>query len=836
VSLTGLVIALSQLALVAWLPGAVLIRLPVADRDTRAALDAEERLFWAVIISLALSVSIVLALALVHRYSFQRLLVADLIVALAAAAAARFRLRLGASARRVGLTAALPLLLVFLGLWRFFPPAEYIIGGKDPGTYINEGIQIAQRGTFVFRDPVVAAVPPFARDLFFPSYERPDYYSLRFMGFRINDPGSGAVVGQFPHLYPASIAIGYGLDGLTGARRTVGLWAVLGVLALYFAGARLVGRPAAFAAAALLTLHVVQVWFARYPNAEVVMQALLFAALLAHARAHVDGDRFFAPVAGMLLGLLLFLRFDAVLGIAGVLAALALLVLAGGAKPRLSFFVALAITTGLAALYLLGPMRAYADLPIVFFSNLSLWQYVLLGLGACLALAALMIGARLRALGRQLRTWIPILLSVALIAAAAYALYMRVPIDRVLAERDAHALRTFTNYYLTMPALLAALIGFALVARRMFWRAPELFITVALFSFFFFYKIRIASDHFWLTRRFLPVILPGALLFAASAALAGTRGGWGPARLVRSAIGVAFVSLLAVHYARAAKPVMPHVEYAGIIPKLEAIAGAIKDRDLLIVESRSASDTHVLALPLAYIYARNVLVLNTPRPDKAVFAGFLEWARTRYARVLFMGGGGTDLLSPAWSAKPLASERFVIPEYDAPADAYPRFVRNKEFDYSLYELTVPAPGSRDESYDLDVGVNDDLNVVRFHAKEKSEGRTFRWSRGRSFVSVTNITPASRELVIWMNDGGRPPAVERADVTVALDNQVLATVRVATGFKAYTVAIPPALADRLSQSSEAVVLTIATSVWTPETVLGTPDNRDLGVMLDRVTVR
>jgi hypothetical protein len=33
-----------------------------------------------------------------------------------------------------------------------------------------------------------------------------------------------------------------------------------------------------------------------------------------------------------------------------------------------------------------------------------------------------------------------------------------------------------------------------------------------------------------------------------------------------------------------------------------------------------------------------------------------------------------------------------------------------------------------------------------------------------------------------------------------------------------------------------VLTIATSVWTPETVLGTPDNRDLGVMLDRVTVR
>ena len=70
-----------------------------------------------------------------------------------------------------------------------------------------------------------------------------------------------------------------------------------------------------------------------------------------------------------------------------------------------------------------------------------------------------------------------------------------------------------------------------------------------------------------------------------------------------------------------------------------------------MVESRNASDTHVLALPLAYIYARNVLVLSSPKPDKTAFAGFLDWARTRYDRVLFMGGGGTDLLSPAWGAR-----------------------------------------------------------------------------------------------------------------------------------------------------------------------------------------
>ena len=119
-----------------------------------------------------------------------------------------------------------------------------------------------------------------------------------------------------------------------------------------------------------------------------------------------------------------------------------------------------------------------------------------------------------------------------------------------------------------------------------------------------------------------------------------------------------------MQYARDARPVMPTSSIAGVIPRLETLAATIGDRDLLIVESRDASDTHMLAPPLALIYARNVLLLSSPLPDKAVFAPFLDWARTRYDRVLFIGGGGTDLLSPAWGMRAIASERFQLPEYD----------------------------------------------------------------------------------------------------------------------------------------------------------------------------
>ena len=431
---------------------------------------------------------------------------------------------------------------------------------------------------------------------------------------------------------------------------------------MYFAGARLLGRTAATAAAGLLALHVIQLWWARYPNADMVMQALLFAALLANARAHVDGDRFFAPITAVLLGLLLFLRFEAGLGVAGVLAGLTLGVLVGQ-RPRMAFIVPLAGMTILAVAYLLGPMRAYADLPIVFLSKLPSWQYAVIALAAAGWVTTLTLVPRRPALRQAVIEWTPGLLVAAVLAATVYALVLRQPGGKLTAY-DAFALRTFASFYLTVPGLLAAVIGFALLARRVFWRDPALFSTVLIFSFFLFYKIRIVPEHFWMTRRFLPVILPGMLLCIAGAAFAGLRSTGTRTRALRGLVGAVFIALLAAGYARASRPLLNHVEYAGMIPQLEKLAAVVRDDDLVVVEGRDAGgDVHVLGLPLAYIYARNVLMLTPARPDKATFASFLDWAHTKYKRVLFLGGGGTDLLSHRYGVESLASERFQVPEY-----------------------------------------------------------------------------------------------------------------------------------------------------------------------------
>jgi hypothetical protein len=836
--------------LIAWLPGALVFRLPVAARDRRAALPLEERAFWAIVLSIAWSLAVVLALAFLARYRFERLLLINAAVSALMALAFRSRLSFAGRAAPVTWTALLPLLLVALGTWLFQPPAEYVMGGKDPGVYINEGIQIAQRGAIVIEDSTIAELPAQFRDLFFPSHDMRTYYGTRFMGFFIKNPARGTVIGQFPHLFPASIAIGYGLDGLTGARRTVAFWGLLGLVAVYFVAARLIGPPIAALSVALLAINVVEVWFGRYPNAELVMQALMFAAMLAFARALDGGFRFFGPVAALLVGLQLFLRYDVILAV-GTFAAAATLARFAGKRVGWGFGLLLIASTILGFWYLAKPMASYSEGFIGYTRDRGGLYMLAAGIAGAIACRLMARSARWSA---RVRAVLPATLTIGVVVLWVYGYFLREPGGRTAAF-DAYAMRTFA-WYVTPIGLGAAIVGWALLARRAFWRDPAFFLTVTTYSVFFFYKMRIVPEHFWSTRRFLAFTLPGlmvglgGLVFIA----AGSRtmdamadrvldDDTKPRRrvpvwriAVASAIACAVFVPLAIAYWRAAAPVRPHVEYAGLIPKLESLAGRFGDNDLVLVESRNASDMHVLALPLAYIYARNVLVLNTPRPEKRAFEDFIIWAQSKFANVYFLGGGGTDLLTRHLTAAPVASERFQIPEYASPRDAYPAGVLRKEFDYGLYRIkysSTPVVGP----VTLHIGTLDDLAVVRFHAKEKrDDGLVFRWTMNVSYVVLPSFSPDAREVTIWMSNGGRPSSQPVPDVTVLLDDHVLGTTTPGDAVKAYTFAIPPDVARAAGAQEEPPRLQLRVPTWNPGTALGVNDTRNLGVIVTQLDVR
>ena len=95
------------------------------------------------------------------------------------------------------------------------------------------------------------------------------------------------------------------------------------------------------------------------------MQALVFAALLAFARATEGSRVFFGTVAGALLGLMLFLRYDVVLAMAAFAAAATVMPRDNGVWRRLRGRRSSA--TGLVGLwYLANPMVAYSAYPLGF--------------------------------------------------------------------------------------------------------------------------------------------------------------------------------------------------------------------------------------------------------------------------------------------------------------------------------------------------------------------------------------------------------------------------------------------------------------------------------------
>ena len=842
-------LALASLIAIAYLPGAVIFRLPVANRPRRAALPADERAFWAVILSVTITTLVALALAALGEYTFARLVGIDVALYSVLLLAWSGRLRFAPAAAAPTWTTATPLVLVALGLYLFFPSSEYVMGGKDPGTYMNEGIQIAQRGSLITVDSTLATLPDEFRNLFLSGnpveIEEGLHQGVRFMGFFVTDRSRGEVIGQFPHAFPAWIAIGYGLDGLSGARRVVGAWAILGLLAVYFAAARLVGRVPAAAGCVLLAINIVEVWYARYPNSEVMQQALLFAGLLALARAAVDEDGFFGPVAGMLLGTLLFVRMDSVVVLAAIAGGVVLLI-ADDRRLRWTFFAPLAVLMGLAAAYYLGPMKAYAG-------TLLFWmggpKGVALAIAAMVALgiAARFARSRWTATMARLRQALPSVLIVIVMGAAAYAFFLREPSGR-LAGHDALALRIFT-WYVGVAGLAAAVIGFSLVTWRSFWRDPALLASTAVLALFFFYRIRIVPEHFWMVRRYLPVILPMTCLLAAYAALfgferwrhrrprptGGTPRRWPAAmQVVRQfALPGLFLAFLGWQFAGATRAIAHHVEYAGLIPQLESLAGRFGDRDLVLVEPRNSSDAHVLATPLAYIYARHVLLVSSPRPDRRMFEQFLAWASTSYDHVYLVAEGGLDVASPVMSVVPVGKMAFSIPEYESALNAYPKAVRQKKFALNIYTL-----GRADRVMpvtDVDVGGYDDVRVLRMFAREHSDGVSYRWVRNMSYVSLLGIDPSMRSVVLRMSNGGRPAQAGEARVTVFLNDERLGEVLVGQGFSEYRVAIPPEVADRAARRTDPSILRLMCTTWTPKSMLGGPDDRQLGVMLDRVRV-
>ena len=88
----------------------------------------------------------------------------------------------------------------------------------------------------------------------------------------------------------------------------------------------------------------------------------------------------------------------------------------------------------------------------------------------------------------------------------------------------------------------------------------------------------------------------------------------------------------------------------------------------------------------------------------------------------------------------------------------------------------------------------------------------------------------------MDNGGRPASAAPAQIEVSVGDVSLGSVGVGPGMRPYVFPIPPDIARAAESSADAVTIRLNTITWNPGALLKVIDDRDLGVMVDRVEIR
>jgi hypothetical protein len=492
----------------------------------------------------------------------------------------------------------------------YLPGFPYGVSDKDPGVYLMHGFSIARTGDIRIHDEALVRQPGLT--LFDPPTDR--WPGNRFPGIWIHDAARAEIIPQFYHLYPATLGFLGRLSGQTAMISLNALLAVVSAIGVYLLGRRLAGPLAGLVAAIILAVNMMQVWQAKYPTTEISTQLWFVLAMLGLVIAIQTGWWPPAALAGVAVGVAWLDRLDSLLTVLVAVGVLTVVFALGRWRSLHTAFAAgLAVTVPHALYQAFGPARRYTEV-----AGQVTPERLALAVGG-LALAAVVGWLLLRGpLGRRavhraerlvadprrrlackalLPAGVTVLAVVAWFRPQLFGADLMLYSGRVIRSYDEDNLRRL-SWFVTVPGLLAALAGFAVVAMRR-WRAAT-WVTVgpALVTLgFYVYQAGIAPRLMWWTRRYVSLgILALALLvgIACAAAMA-----WrGRARLAVRGVGLAVALLVAITGLVQDWPLARHEEFGGSFAASARIAAAAGGRPGVFVWDRRARATTLFPTPL----------------------------------------------------------------------------------------------------------------------------------------------------------------------------------------------------------------------------------------------
>lgn len=456
----------------------------------------------------------------------------------------------------------------------FFPGFPYAVGDKDPGVYVAHGFAIERSGSYALDDETLRASLP-VTDV---------TPGARFPGIWVDDRDARRIVPQFYHLLPAGFATAKGLLGSVGVFSLNGVAGLLSVLGLALSVRRVFGLSVGFLAGALLATNTMQVWHARYPTTEVLMQLFAVSALLGALISLQTGRRFPALASGGFVGLTFLVRPDGLLLVLLSFAAGCVALALSRFDTRWRWFA-----VGLAFVSLHAFIQAYGIAEKYSIANaLPPLSLIVLLVAVGLIVAAilrLLLRRRRTALARVLRTLgslrLQRLLGMATAGVAGVTILLAFLRSELFGEAygsfNGVPVRTYDEanmqrlaWFFTIPGIVAMWLGFVVVSLQR-WKASTWLLVLpgTLLLPVYVFEARVSPRLMWWSRRFVPICILAIVVLIAVAI------GWalraGRHRALRTA-GVAVAVFLLAAQLRMSSPLLPHREFGGSYEVGERIA------------------------------------------------------------------------------------------------------------------------------------------------------------------------------------------------------------------------------------------------------------------------
>ncbi len=340
------------------------------------------------------------------------------------------------------------------------------------------------------------------------------------------------------------------------------------------------------------------------------------------------------------------------------------------------------------------------------------------------------------------------------------------------------------GWYLSPLGIILGVVGYALWWRHGLSRASWLFLAVAFVGTFFFVRQTYGTSeqtYIYILRRFVPIAYPAFSLGMAYAlvALAGGReqeaGGRKQEAGGRLVLATGITGLLVAFFIVTNQPIYRHVEYAGALDQVGALAARFTPgRDVLLLrggdsiyaDSRDIPD--LVATPLRFAYGLDAFTVKSSQPGayaNDLAAEVARWQGQGRQVYLLLGASGASFVLPGYRLEPTGSFTLDIPEFEQLTNQKPRNVARFNLPFQIYRAVPSIPGVL-ATAPAPLAPNDfAAQVTGFYRPEaRDDGSTYAWTNGDAQLRLAWPVGATAQTVrLTLASGVRPEQIGPATV-------------------------------------------------------------------------